>query len=68
MTHQHAALRGLPSANAEERYICACQNLEGYGQEKFIARDDQAQIVEIGISLNGITVLCEISGEKKFYT
>lgn len=35
---QHAALAGLPQGTAEEYYIIAAQQLEGYGQDKFIAK------------------------------
>jgi len=32
------ALAGLPQGTAEEYYIVAAQQLEGYGQEKFLAK------------------------------
>jgi len=32
------ALAGLPQGTAEEYYIIAAQQLEGYGQEKFLAK------------------------------
>lgn len=32
------ALAGLPQGTAEEYYIIAAQQLEGYGQEKFPAK------------------------------
>lgn len=35
---QHSALAGLPQGTAEEYYIIAAQQLEGYGQEKFQAK------------------------------
>jgi len=35
---QHAALAGLPQGTAEEYYILAAQQLEGYGQETFVAK------------------------------
>ncbi len=35
---QHAALAGLPQGTAEEYYILAAQQLEGYGQETFSAK------------------------------
>lgn len=50
---------------AEELYICMCQQLNGYGQEPFIAKDEVSQDVTLGISVSGIFV----SGihRKKFY-
>lgn len=35
---QHAELAGLPQGTAEEYYILAAQQLEGYGQETFLAK------------------------------
>lgn len=35
---QHSALAGLPQGTAEEYYILAAQQLEGYGQETFTAK------------------------------
>lgn len=35
---QHAALAGLPQGTAEEYYILAAQQLDGYGQETFTAK------------------------------
>lgn len=35
---QHAALAGLPQGTAEEYYILAAQQLEGYGLEMFTAK------------------------------
>lgn len=35
---QHAALAGLPQGTAEEYYILAAQQLDGYGQETFPAK------------------------------
>jgi hypothetical protein len=35
---QHAALAGLSQGTAEEYYILAAQQLDGYGQETFEAK------------------------------
>lgn len=55
-SHQHAALHNLPQGTAEEYYICACQKLEGYGQELLSVKDSNYEDVNIGVSLLGITV------------
>ncbi|XP_066904101.1 tyrosine-protein phosphatase non-receptor type 21 isoform X3 [Halyomorpha halys] len=54
---QHAELAGLPQGTAEEYYILAAQQLEGYGQETFLAKDDCGNEVVIGIALIGIYVM-----------
>ncbi|XP_065214108.1 tyrosine-protein phosphatase non-receptor type 14-like isoform X1 [Planococcus citri] len=64
---QHAALAGLPQGTAEEYYILAAQQLEGYGQETFTAKDGSSNEVLIGISLTGITVRSDVSRSAKFY-
>lgn len=35
---QHAALAGLPQGTAEEHFITAAQQLDGYGQDKFLCK------------------------------
>lgn len=64
---QHAALAGLPQGTAEEYYILAAQQLEGYGLEMFTAKDNSSNEVTIGISLTGITVKNEILQCTKFF-
>ncbi|XP_025414894.1 tyrosine-protein phosphatase non-receptor type 21 [Sipha flava] len=53
---QHLALAGLPQGTAEEYYIIAAQQLEGYGQEKFLAKDDNSAEVTLAVSLRGVTI------------
>lgn len=53
---QHLALAGLPQGTAEEYYIIAAQQLEGYGQEKFLAKDDNSSEVTLAVSLRGVTI------------
>lgn len=52
-------------AAAEELYIAACQQLDGYGQETFSARNDDSVEVMLGISVSGI-IVATTSGYK-FY-
>lgn len=64
---QHSALAGLAQGTAEEFYILAAQQLDGYGQETFIAKDDSGAEVVIGVSLMGIIVAYEVQNSSKFY-
>lgn len=51
--------------SAEELYISLCQQLDGYGQETFVARNDDSKEVLLGISVSGVIV--SNSGNHKFY-
>ncbi|XP_057669756.1 tyrosine-protein phosphatase non-receptor type 14 isoform X1 [Diorhabda carinulata] len=53
-SRQHAALHNLPQGTAEEYYICACQRLEGYGQEIYAVKDQEGNDILIGICLTGV--------------
>ncbi|XP_023341720.1 tyrosine-protein phosphatase non-receptor type 21 [Eurytemora carolleeae] len=53
---QHNSLRGIAAQLAEIYYIVGAQQLEGYGQECFLAKDDTGNEVLIGASLTGICV------------
>ncbi|KAH1022613.1 tyrosine-protein phosphatase non-receptor type 14 [Dendroctonus ponderosae] len=55
-SRQHAALHNLPQSTAEEYYICACQRLDGYGDEEFHVKDKAGNQVVIGIGLTGVAV------------
>ncbi|KAJ8977596.1 hypothetical protein NQ317_018364 [Molorchus minor] len=57
-SRQHAALHNLPQGTAEEYYICACQRLEGYGQEIYTVKDKEGRDALIGISLTEFFVGC----------
>ncbi|CAH2233654.1 jg10622 [Pararge aegeria aegeria] len=64
----HMSLHNMPQAQAEEGFITTCQQLRGYGQEMFTARDkrDQSEVT-IAISLTGIRVLTDTSDTPHFY-
>lgn len=51
---------------AEELYISLCQQLDGYGQETFVARNDEGKEVLLGISVSGVIIVSN-SGNHKFY-
>lgn len=53
---QHSSLRGIAQQLAEVYYIVGAQQLDGYGQECFLAKDDRGNEVLIGASLTGIVV------------
>ncbi|KAJ8962381.1 hypothetical protein NQ318_018365, partial [Aromia moschata] len=53
-SRNHAALQSLPQGTAEEYYICACQRLEGYGQEVYSVKDKDGLDALIGICLTGV--------------
>lgn len=64
---QHAALAGLSQGTAEEYYILAAQQLDGYGQETFEAKDETGADVIIAVSLMGVVVCYENNQTSKFY-
>lgn len=47
---QHSALAGLPQGTAEEYYILAAQQLEGYGLETFEAKVRSTVVVQISLA------------------
>ena len=53
MITQHASLRGIAQQLAEVYYIVGAQQLDGYGQECFLAKDERGLEVLIGASLTG---------------
>ncbi|XP_059613097.1 tyrosine-protein phosphatase non-receptor type 14 [Phlebotomus argentipes] len=53
---QNSELNNLTQSGAEELYILTCQQLEGYGQERFPAKDDAGSEVFLVLSVWGITV------------
>nr|XP_018912530.1 PREDICTED: tyrosine-protein phosphatase non-receptor type 21 isoform X2 [Bemisia tabaci] len=63
----HASLVGLAQGTAEEYYILATQQLDGYGQETFLAKDENGSEVIIGITLTGIAVGYENTQTSSFY-
>ncbi|KAJ1532099.1 hypothetical protein ONE63_000728 [Megalurothrips usitatus] len=64
---QHRVLRGVAPCTAEEHYIQAAQQLEGYGQELFQAADETGNNVVIGVSLSGVGVGYDNNQLSKFY-
>ncbi|XP_034253094.1 tyrosine-protein phosphatase non-receptor type 14 isoform X1 [Thrips palmi] len=64
---QHRMLRGVAPSSAEEHYIQASQQLDGYGQELFQALDDTGNNVVIGVSLSGVGVGYDNNQLSKFY-
>lgn len=64
---QHASLRGIARQLAEVYYIVGAQQLDGYGQECFLAKDERDQEVLIGASLTGIVIRQRSSPEANFF-
>uniref|UniRef100_A0A8D8ADJ8 protein-tyrosine-phosphatase n=1 Tax=Culex pipiens TaxID=7175 RepID=A0A8D8ADJ8_CULPI len=62
--HQAYELHNVTQGAAESLYISACQQLDGYGQETFAAKDENGADVTLGISVSGIIVASE---SNKFY-
>lgn len=52
----NADIQKLTQASAEGLFIAACQQLDGYGQEKFVAKDDAGAEVVLGITVSGVAV------------
>ena len=52
--NQHSSLRGIAQQLAEVYYIVGAQQLDGYGQECFLAKDERGSEVLIGASLTGM--------------
>ncbi|KAI4458313.1 tyrosine-protein phosphatase [Holotrichia oblita] len=67
-SRQHAALHNIPQGTAEEYYICACQRLEGYGQELFHVKDKNGDDALIGVSLTGVHVTYKNGREGRSYS
>uniref|UniRef100_A0A182MUL7 protein-tyrosine-phosphatase n=1 Tax=Anopheles culicifacies TaxID=139723 RepID=A0A182MUL7_9DIPT len=57
-------LHNVTQGDAESLYISACQQLDGYGQETFTAKNESGLEVMLGISVSGIIVA---SDTNKFY-
>ncbi|XP_029173892.1 tyrosine-protein phosphatase non-receptor type 14 isoform X2 [Nylanderia fulva] len=53
---QYKSLTDLTQATAEELYISIVMQVEGYGNETFIAKDNSNTKVILGISIDGIMV------------
>lgn len=66
-SRQHATLHNIPQGTAEEYYICACQRLEGYGQEHFHVKDKNGEDAVLGVSLTGVHVSYRNGREGRSY-
>lgn len=63
-SRQHASLHNTPQAIAEEKYICACQKLNGYGQERYNVKERNGEEVCIKVAINGIKITYAIKDDK----
>lgn len=59
-------IQSLTQSAAEALFITACQNLDGYGQERFNAKNDSHHMVSLGITVAGI-VVTTMDGMYTFY-
>ncbi|XP_017048400.1 tyrosine-protein phosphatase non-receptor type 21 [Drosophila ficusphila] len=53
---QQAGLAHLGQSQAEEMYIQCCQQLDGYGEERFAAKDTLGNDLLLGLAINGMVV------------
>ncbi|XP_061388559.1 tyrosine-protein phosphatase non-receptor type 21 [Musca vetustissima] len=56
---QHSGIQHLTTSQAEEMYIQCCQQLEGYGEERFQAKDNLGNDINLGLAINGMVVTAE---------
>lgn len=59
-------IQSLTQSAAEGLFIAACQQLDGYGQERFNAKNDSGHIVTLGVTVAGIIVSAN-DGSYTFY-
>ncbi|OQV25862.1 Tyrosine-protein phosphatase non-receptor type 14 [Hypsibius exemplaris] len=52
----HRSLQGMSPTEAEAAYIVECQNLEGYGEDYYSAKDASGNDLLLGTSTIGITI------------
>lgn len=64
---QFKILTGVSQSAAEEMYIMTVMQLEGYGYETFIAKDESNNQVILGVSINGIMVGSPSSKSVRLY-
>lgn len=62
----NAEVQKLTQASAEGMFIATCQQLDNYGQEKFVAKEDSGIEVTLGVTVAGIIVI-EPDGATRFY-
>ncbi|XP_068151089.1 tyrosine-protein phosphatase non-receptor type 21 isoform X2 [Drosophila tropicalis] len=53
---QQTNLDHLSQSQAEEMYIQCCQQLDGYGEERFQAKDTLGNDILLGLAINGMVV------------
>lgn len=54
------SIQHLSQSQAEEMYIKCCQRLDGYGEERFSAKDSLGNDIQLGLTINGIVVNSQI--------
>lgn len=59
-------IQNLTQSMAEGFFIAACQQLDGYGQELFDAKDDKGKVVTLALTVAGIVVKMSV-GTNAFY-
>lgn len=59
-------IQNMTQASAEGMFIATCQQLDGYGQERFIAKEESGSEVTLGVTVAGIIVV-EANGATRFY-
>lgn len=64
---RHKELHNISQRVAEELYINECQQLDGYGQEPFLAKDMGNNEITLGISCSGIIVSRSNTNHHKFF-
>ncbi|KAK4023685.1 hypothetical protein OUZ56_009084 [Daphnia magna] len=64
---QHSKLFGFPQPVAECWYIVEAQHLDGYGQERFLAKEEPAGEALVATSLQGILVMRNNTERVVFY-
>ncbi|XP_070854289.1 tyrosine-protein phosphatase non-receptor type 14-like isoform X6 [Drosophila suzukii] len=53
---QQAGIAHLGQSQAEEMYIQCCQQLDGYGEDRFAAKDTLGNDLLLGLAINGMVV------------
>lgn len=56
---QNAGIQHLQQSKAEEMYIQCCQQLDGYGEERFPAKDTLGNDLLLGLAINGMVVMAD---------
>jgi len=67
VAEQHSKLLGFPQPVAECWYIVEAQHLDGYGQERFLAKEEPSGEALVATSLQGILVMRNNTERIVFY-